>query len=128
MTYSFRRWMVAAVVVCMTGMGLPVRAQAGIVSTQAVSASAARHRIALMLERADVRKQLEAYGVSPASVQGRVNALTDQQVAKLATAMNKLPAGGDGLIGALVFVFLVLLVTDILGLTKVFPFTRPIRR
>lgn len=128
MKNAFRRGMVAVVMVCMTGMGLPIQAHAGIVSTQSVSASAARHRIELMLERADVRKQLEADGVNPADVQARVNALTNQQVTKLATEMNRLPAGGDGLIGALVFVFLVLLVTDILGLTKVFPFTRPIRR
>jgi hypothetical protein len=30
-------------------------------------------------------------------------------------------------VGAIVFIFVVLLVTDILGLTKVFPFTRSVR-
>ena len=36
-------------------------------------------------------------------------------------------AGVDGIVGAIVLVFLVLLITDIVGLTKVFPFTRSMR-
>jgi hypothetical protein len=31
-------------------------------------------------------------------------------------------------VGALVLVFVILLITDLLGWTKVFPFTRPIHR
>jgi hypothetical protein len=38
-----------------------------------------------------------------------------------------LPAGGSSVIGVLFAVFIILLITDILGLTKVFPFTRPVR-
>jgi len=37
-------------------------------------------------------------------------------------------ARGAALSGALLIVFLVLLITDILGFTKVFPFTRPIQK
>jgi hypothetical protein len=48
-------------------------------------------------------------------------------VAQLAGRIDSLPAGGD-VIGAVVFVFLVLLITDLLGLTKVFPFTKPVKR
>jgi hypothetical protein len=39
--------------------------------------------------------------------------------------MEQLPAGGDGIgaiIGAAVFIFVVLLITDLLGLTHVFTF------
>jgi hypothetical protein len=62
-------------------------------------------------------------------VKARVAALTDDEVAQLAAKIDSLPAGADGggLIGALVLIFIVLLITDILGLTKIFPFTRPIR-
>ena len=56
-----------------------------------------------------------------------MDALSDEEVLQLAARLDSLPAGGDGFIGALVFVFLVLLITDIIGLTKVFPFTRPIK-
>src|SRR5204863_8976075 len=51
----------------------------------------------------------------------------DEEVAQLAGQLDRLPAGGEGIIGALVIVFLVLLTADLLGLTKVFPFTRPVR-
>jgi hypothetical protein len=80
--------------------------------------------IAAALERPDVVAQLERLGVSKSDAQARVAALTDTEAATLAGQIDSLPAGGDSIIGALVFVFLVLLVTDIIGLTKVFPFTR----
>jgi hypothetical protein len=45
---------------------------------------------------------------------------------KLAQNIDSLPAAADfgvgGLVGALVFIFLVLLLTDLLGLTDVYPF------
>lgn len=103
-------------------------AQAAMVGTDSVLASDRpddRYRIATLLNRADVRAQLAAYGVSPADVQARVAAMTDAEAAHLAAEIDKQPAGG--IIGAIVLVFLVLLVTDILGYTKIFPFTRPIR-
>jgi hypothetical protein len=56
-----------------------------------------------------------------------VAALSDDEAAALAQQVDALPAGGDGLVGALVLIFVVLLVTDILGLTKVYPFTRSVR-
>ena len=50
-----------------------------------------------------------------------------QGTARTASAdRDALPAGGD-LIGAALIVFLVLLATDIMGYTKVFPFTRSVR-
>jgi hypothetical protein len=47
-------------------------------------------------------------------------------VANLAGRVDSMPAGGD-IVGVLLFVFVLQLVTDILGLTKVFPFTRSVR-
>lgn len=41
----------------------------------------------------------------------------------MAEQLEQLPAGAS-VVGALLVVFIVLLVTDILGLTNVFPFTR----
>jgi hypothetical protein len=56
--------------------------------------------------------------------------MTDEEAARLAARVDSLPAGGDGigaLVGAALLVFLVLLLTDILGFTHVFPFTKPIK-
>jgi len=84
-------------------------------------------RIAGVLERADVRSQLQAHGVNPADVQARVAALTDEEAADLAARIDSLPAGGISILGAILVVFIVLLITDILDFTKIFPFTRPVR-
>ena len=61
------------------------------------------------------------------AAQSRVRALSDDEVMAVADRFDQLPAGGSDIIGTIVFLFLVLLVTDILGFTKVFPFTRSIR-
>jgi hypothetical protein len=69
--------------------------------------------------------------VDAADAQARVAALSDEQAQQLAARIDQLPAGGDGVgdvLGFLLLIFVILLITDILGLTKVFPFTRPIHR
>jgi hypothetical protein len=55
--------------------------------------------------------------------------MSDDEILKISSEIDTLPAGGDlgGIVGAVVFVFVVLLITDILGLTKVFGFTRSVR-
>lgn len=85
-----------------------------------------RDRLNGFLARADVRSQLEQMGVNPADAQARANAMTDDEIQGLSGKIDQLPAGGD-VLGVIVFIFVLLLITDILGLTKIFPFTRPIR-
>lgn len=120
--------MVAALMFC----GFTQSVQAALISTeQVVSAAAAeqnRAKIAAAFDRSDVQAELQKMGISKDEAQARVAALTDAETASVATQIDSLPAGGDGIVGALVFVFVLLLVTDILGLTKVFPFTRSVRR
>ena len=119
-----RRFISVVLILSLFGMGLP--AQAGMLPTDAVT----KERIIGFLDRGDVRAQLESMGVNPADAKARVASLTDDEATQLAAKIDNLPAGGDGfgaLIGALLIVFIVLLITDILGLTHVFPFTRPVR-
>ncbi|GAB4040923.1 MAG: hypothetical protein Fur0014_11800 [Rubrivivax sp.] len=87
----------------------------------------ARAPLAATLARADVAAALRAQGVDPAALTARVQALTDDEAAHLAQRLEQLPAGGSDVLGTIVFIFVLLLVTDILGFTKVFPFTRAIR-
>ena len=102
-------------------------AHAGMVGTEAVvnaaQAQQDRKRLHSALSRDDVQAQLLARGVDPAQVQARVDSLTDEEMQTLATNMDQMPAGGS-VVGALVLIFLVLLVTDLLGLTNVFPFVK----
>jgi hypothetical protein len=115
------------------GAGLPLPAHAALIGTEQLlqSDSAARASISAFLARAEVRRGLAARGVDPSELQARVAALSDEQARDLAARIDQLPAGGDGVgdvLGALVLVFVILLITDILGWTKVFPFTRPIHK
>jgi hypothetical protein len=75
-----------------------------------------------------VRTALERHGVSAQDAKARVAALSDDEAERLAAKIDSLPAGGNGFETVLwlaFLVFLILLITDILGYTKVFPFTRP---
>lgn len=103
-------------------------ANAAMVTTETVVHSAQAQqqisRIHEALNREEVKAQLAELGVDQALVQARVDALSDDEAQQLAQQIDKMPAGGDGIIGALLFVFIVLLVTDLLGLTNVFPFTK----
>jgi len=127
MMSRFRRMVAGAVIVCLGSTGLVLPAQAGIVSTEALVAGTQQERLAGLLERSEVRARLLAYGVSPAQAQERVAALSDEEAAQLAAQLDALPAGGMDALGVALFVFLVLLFTDIMGYTKVFPFTRSMR-
>lgn len=80
-----------------------------------------------LLERDDVRKELQAYGLSPAEAVQRVQALSDSEVKQVTGQLDNLPTGEGAVgivVGAVVFVFIVLLLTDIFGLTDVFPFVK----
>jgi hypothetical protein len=119
------------VIAAMLSMTVPFSSvQAGLVSTDKVSTAASqqanRDRIRAFLDREDVRVQLQRQGVSPEQAKARVNALTDDEVQRVAGRLDQLPAGGD-ILGVLLTVFVILLITDILGFTKVFSFTHPIK-
>jgi hypothetical protein len=127
----FMRWTSRVVILSMLVMGLPLQsAFAGMVETdQAVSHELAgqdRARIKSFIDREDVLAQLQKQGVTAGEAKARVNALTDDEAHKIAGKLDQLPAGGD-ILGLLFTVFIILLITDILGLTKVFPFTKPIK-
>lgn len=124
MIHRFRRFIASLLIVCLAGISLPLHA--GMLSTDAALANTERARVASFVEREDVRAQLAANGVSPADVKARVAAMTDDEARQLAGQIDSLPAGGD-VLGILLTVFIVLLITDILGFTKIFPFTRSIR-
>ena len=116
----FKQLIAMLVVICFTGTS-----QAAMIATPTD-----RSQLLGVLERVEVQNQLQAHGVSIEQAKARIAALTDAEAAQLAAQIDNLPAGGDGvgaLIGAVLIVFLVLLLTDILGLTKVFPFTKPIK-
>jgi hypothetical protein len=89
--------------------------------TQAVE----RSQLLSMLERAEVQAQLEALGVDTQDAKARVQALTDAEVAELNARMAELPAGGD-VLAVVLIIFLVFVITDVIGATDIFPFIHPV--
>jgi hypothetical protein len=112
-------------------------AQAGWIATPEVVAPAAvataadvvgaQARLNGLLDRDDVVQALTARGVDLGAARERVASLSDAQAAQLLAQIDSAPAGGDSALGIIVFIFVLLLITDILGFTKVFPFTRSVR-
>ena len=90
----------------------------------------AKDKIIQFSTREEVVKILGQMDVEPHMIEERVASMTDEEALQVANKIATLPAGADGLstlVSAAVFVFVVLLITDILGFTKVFGFTRTIR-
>lgn len=108
-------------------LSLPA-AQAGMIGTDmfanAEHVETQRQDILDLLEREQMREQLMSWGVEPADAEQRVSSMTAAEVQSLHDRMQDMPAGGSSVVGALLVGFLVLLVTDILGYTDVFPFTK----
>ena len=120
----FRRAVAALLVICLSGAGI-APSYAGIVGSETVVVGAPRNHVANVLHRSEVQARLQAMGVDPSEVQARVAALSDEEAAQLAARLDELPAGGSDFLVIALIVFLVLLFTDIMGYTKVFPFTHP---
>ena len=104
-------------------------ARGGIIGTESVintfQGEKSRARITAFLERQEVQEALVQKGIDPAQAKKRVASLTDKEISRICKMLDKLPAGGDGIgavVGAVVLIFFVLLITDLLGLTNVFPF------
>jgi hypothetical protein len=80
-----------------------------------------REHLLNLLEREEVRTALTSQGVNLEMAKQRVSSMTDEEVRALNQKMDEMPAG-SGVVGALILVFLVLLFTDIMGWTDVYPF------
>jgi len=76
---------------------LPFTANAGMIATDQVVASAAaqanRDKVLGFVARADVQKQMETLGLTPANAADRVAAMTDEEVQRVAGKIDSLPAG-----------------------------------
>lgn len=117
----------------MTAVSMPVHmAGAAMVSSEQVIEEVAsaddRLRVMDFMARTDVRQQMIDLGIDPEEAARRAASLTDAEIQQIAGKLDQLQAGQGSLIGALVgailIIFLVLLITDLLGLTDVFPFIK----
>jgi hypothetical protein len=128
----FTRYVCYFVTMTMLLMSLPVQTvQAAMVKTETVltlsTAKNVRENLNQFLKREDVKAIMTAQGISPIEAKARVDSLSDAEITQLADKMDQLPAGGSTfgvIIGAAVIVFIVLVITDILGYTDIFTFVK----
>jgi hypothetical protein len=104
-------------------------AQAAMVSNNALI-SDANHTMTVDqilndLDRQDVKDMLVSMGVSPDAAKTRVAQLTEAELAQLHNEIDQLPTG-SGILGVILVVFVVLVITDMLGATDVFGFVHNI--
>ncbi|AKH68269.1 hypothetical protein IMCC21906_00576 [Spongiibacter sp. IMCC21906] len=76
------------------------------------------------LAKGDVKERLLALGVSPEDVDSRIDSLTASELAMLQDKMDDMPAG-SGALGLLALLVLIFFITDIIGVTDIFPFVNP---
>jgi hypothetical protein len=112
-----------------TSMAFTSFAQAAppLITTEQVAAEDAQKDRALVMgtfQRPELQARLQEFGVSLENAQARVAALTDQEVSVLARQIETAPAGGTDVLGFVLVIFIVLLITDIMGFTNIFPFVK----
>ena len=82
---------------------LPFSTQAGMIGTDQVVANATaeanRDKVRDFVSRADVQKQFETLGLTTANAAERVNAMTQDEINRIAGKIDTLPAGADSSTG-----------------------------
>lgn len=114
-------------VVATTSLFATMPASAGMVGTASLSSSSMQITTGmetLIEQRQWIQTQLEANGVAATDAALRVSSLTDDQVRQIHQRIDEMPAGSSAL-GTIAFIALILVITDLTGLTDVFPFIRP---
>lgn len=115
---------ISSLVLASLFVGLP--AQAGMLGTaEMLDMNSSSGEIAT--QRDWIQQQLEANGVDAEDAAMRVASLSDQQVEQVHRRFEEMPAGA-GALGVVVFIALVLMITDLVGYTDVYPFIRPASR
>lgn len=77
------------------------------------------------VNRDDVKQQMLDLGVSPQDVDSRINSMTASELAELNSSLQDAPAGA-GIVGVVLTIFIVFVITDVIGATDIFPFIRPV--
>jgi hypothetical protein len=113
-------------------IGAPVHSVLGaMIGTETVMDSArgreAREYLHQLLARKDVQNAFIAQDIDPIEARARIDSLSDDEVIRIADQIDQLPAGGGAIEVLLVIIlagFIVLVITDIAGITDVFPFIK----
>jgi hypothetical protein len=106
-------------------------AQAAMIGTDQIvsqaTSSADPEKLRRFLDQDNARQQLQSWGVDPAMIDQRIDSLTDSELSRINQEIDNLNAGGTSVLGVLLIIFLVFVITDVIGATDIFPFIKPVR-
>ena len=131
MNSKFFRLICRLLIVSLMALHLPMgSANAAMIGTESAIDQTVvaqnRDKVEAFMNRTDVREQLQKMGVNADDATSRVASMTDQEISKVAGKIDELPAAGGGaatVLIVLLIVFIVLVITDVLGWTKIFPWS-----
>ena len=84
-----------------------------------------RQAVKDFVNRDEVKQVMLDLGVSSQDVDSRIDGMTSAELAELNASLQDAPAGA-GLVGVALTVFIVFVITDVIGATDIFPFIRPV--
>ena len=129
---KYSRIIAFPMVALMMAVTMPIGvARAALVGTEMVvdpsQADTNRAQVTAFVAREDVRDEMRKMGVDPDEAKRRVAIMSDVEIQRIAARINETPAGqstAGAIVGAAVLIFIILLITDLLGLTDIFPFVK----
>lgn len=119
----FKSSIAACVSAGMILLGAPSISAASMIGTETLASQSLRAdteaRVQNLLSRDDVQSQLVAWGVDVEKAKSRANAMSDEELQRVAMALDSQPAGGDVLV-IVGIVFVVLFILELVGVTNFF--------
>jgi len=128
----FAKYVSFFMILTMVFMTMPIQTvSAAMIGTETVftitHAQNERTNLIKFLERKEVQAAMIAQSINPLEAKARVDSLSDAEIMRIADKMEQLPAGGSDfgvVLGTALIIFLVLLFTDVMGYTDIFPFVK----
>ena len=99
--------------------------QAAMVDNSTLMGDISRADLIETLDRAEVQNFLVLKGVDPEAAKIRIQQMNDDELASLQQDFQQLPAGA-GAAGTIALIFIILLITDMMGVTDIFPFVKKV--
>jgi hypothetical protein len=99
--------------------------QAAMLGNQTLMTEITRADIIASLDDVKVQNLLVSNGVDPQAAKLRIQQLNDDELAQLQQEFQQLPSGAGGA-STLLAIFVILLITDMIGATDIFPFVKKV--
>jgi len=99
--------------------------QAAMIGNETLMGEITRADLIKSLDKAEVQNLLISKGVDPEAAKLRIQQMNDDELISLQQNFQQFPAGA-GAAGTIALIFIILLITDMIGATDIFPFVKKV--